>query len=109
MGFAEYGSLSDLQQREYLPIDLRRRLCLDVCQGLDMLHSCGIVHGDVKADNILIFPDETHKYRAKLSDFGYSVVMNKEKDCLSLGGTRPWKAPEAKAAVRSIYLVSVTC
>ncbi|RGP65952.1 hypothetical protein FSPOR_6974 [Fusarium sporotrichioides] len=98
--FAEYGSLSQLQQREYLGIETRRKLCLDVCKGLQMLHSCGIVHGDIKAQNVLIFPDAEHNYRAKLSDFGYSLVMNTEKSSVSLGGTRPWKAPEAKRAVK---------
>ncbi|RMJ10905.1 hypothetical protein BHE90_004482 [Fusarium euwallaceae] len=97
--FAEGGSLSQLQQREHLGIETRRKLCLDVCQGLYMLHSCGIVHGDIKAENVLIFPDEEHKYRAKLSDFGYSLVINTERSSVMLGGTRPWKAPEAKTAV----------
>ncbi|RKK64731.1 hypothetical protein BFJ69_g16573 [Fusarium oxysporum] len=98
--FAGCGSLSQLQQREYLGIETRRKLCLDVCQGLHMLHSYGVVHGDVKAENVLVFPNEKHMYKAKLSDFGYSQVMNTEKRSLSLGGTRPWKAPEAKTAVR---------
>ena len=100
--FAECESLSQLQQREYVGIETRRRLCrlcLDICEGLHMLHSCGIVHGDMKAENVLIFPDDEHKYKAKLSDFGYSRVLNVEKGSLLLGGTRPWKAPEAKAAV----------
>jgi serine/threonine protein kinase len=98
--FAEYGSLSQLQQREYLGVETRRRLCLDVCKGLHMLHSCGIVHGDIKAQNVLVFPDAKHKYRAKVNDFGYSQVINAERDSLLLGGTRPWKAPEAKTAVK---------
>ncbi|KAL2684497.1 hypothetical protein Neosp_005575 [[Neocosmospora] mangrovei] len=97
--FAEHGSLSQLQQREYLGMETRRKLSLDICKGLHMLHSCGIVHGDIKADNVLIFPDGENKYRAKLSDFGYSMVMNTAKSSLSLGGTRPWKAPEAKTTV----------
>ncbi|KAF4498684.1 death-associated kinase 1 [Fusarium agapanthi] len=98
--FAEYGSLSQLQQREYLSTETRRKLCLDVCKGLHMLHSCGIVHGDIKAENVLIFTDSEHKYRAKVNDFGYSQVINTERSSLLLGGTRPWKAPEAKAAVK---------
>lgn len=36
--FAECGSLSKLQQREYLGKETRRKLCLDVCQRLHMLH-----------------------------------------------------------------------
>ncbi|KAH6991774.1 hypothetical protein EDB82DRAFT_553634 [Fusarium venenatum] len=98
--FAECGSLSQLQQREYLSIETRRKLCLDVCHGLHMLHSCGVVHGDIKAENVLVFPDETHKYKAKLSDFGYSLVLDVQYGGLLLGGTRPWKAPETKTAVQ---------
>ncbi|RBR20149.1 uncharacterized protein FIESC28_05428 [Fusarium coffeatum] len=112
--FAEYGSLSQLQQREYLGIETRRKLCLDVCKGLHMLHSCGIVHGDIKAQNVLIFADAEHKYRAKVNNFGYSQVINTERSSLLLGGTRPWKAPEAKTAVKvsdakytDIYLLSL--
>ncbi|RKL36562.1 hypothetical protein BFJ72_g8111 [Fusarium proliferatum] len=99
--FAEYGSLWQLQQREYLGVETRRKLCLDVCKGLHMLHSCGIVHGDIKAQNVLIFADAEHKYRAKVNDFGYSQVINAERSSLLLGGTRPWKAPEAKKAVKA--------
>lgn len=98
--FAECGSLAQLQQREYLSIETRRKLCLDICQGLHALHSCGIVHGDMKAENVLVFPDPERKYKAKLSDFGYSMVLNTEKDTLWLGGSRPWKAPETKSAVK---------
>lgn len=97
--FAEFGSLRQLQQQEFLGIDTRRNLCLEMCAGLKVLHACGIVHGDMKADNVLIFPDPEHKYRAKLSDFGYSVILGSGQERLSLGGTRPWKAPEAKTAI----------
>lgn len=98
--FAECGSLSDLQRRECLNLEMRRKLCLDVCQGLYMLHSCGVVHGDVKADNVLIFPDAKQKYVAKVSDFGFSFITSAREDGLRLGGTRPWKAPEAKEAIK---------
>ncbi|KAH7120664.1 hypothetical protein EDB81DRAFT_914394 [Dactylonectria macrodidyma] len=54
----------------------------------------------MRAENVLIFPDEERKYRAKLSDFGYSVVMNAKMNSLLLGGTRPWTVPEAKTAVK---------
>lgn len=100
--FAEHGNLHQLQQQEYLSIELRRRLCLNICQGLECLHECGIVHGDIKAENVLIFTDSDNKYKAKLSDFGYSVVLDASRKTLSLGGTRPWKAPEAKTPVNTL-------
>ena len=46
----------------------------DVCEGLDYIHSQGIVHGDVKLENILIGPDG----RAVISDFGISRVFGDE-------------------------------
>ena len=51
----------------------------DVCEGLDYIHSQGIVHGDVKLENILIGPDG----RAVISDFGISRVFGDEVRCRS--------------------------
>ena len=70
-------------------------LCLDVADGLAALHACGIVHGDVKPDNILIFPRIGYQnaFMAKLTDFGHSVSA-----CDSPSGlpafTPQWAAPE---------------
>jgi len=33
-----------------------QHLLLDVVQGLQALHKCEIIHGDIKPDNVLIFP-----------------------------------------------------
>ena len=46
----------------------------DVCEGLDYVHSLGIVHRDIKLENILIGPDG----RAILSDFGISRIFDDE-------------------------------
>jgi len=50
----------------------RVRLLEDVTRGLRHLHRCGIVHGDLKAANILIKNGATPK--ACISDFGFSSV-----------------------------------
>jgi len=47
--YAEYGNLSQLQEREYLEPSMRSSIALDVGAGLQVLHQCGIVHGDVKS------------------------------------------------------------
>lgn len=44
----------------------------DICEGLDYIHSQGIVHGDVTMNNILVGPEG----RAVLSDFGLSRLCN---------------------------------
>ncbi|EXM13913.1 hypothetical protein FOTG_17649 [Fusarium oxysporum f. sp. vasinfectum 25433] len=46
----------------------------DIAEGLKSLHDCGIVHGDVKLENVLVFPGLDRKHIAKLSDFGHSLV-----------------------------------
>lgn len=75
-------------------------MCLDVAHGLDILHSCGIIHGDVKAENVLIFSHPEKKYVAKIADFGFSVVGEAATAAMHLAGTRPWKAPETIGPVQ---------
>lgn len=97
--YAEHGNLADLQEKILLPSTVRQNLCLDVALGLDILHRCGIVHGDVKSENVLIFSHPERQYIAKVADFGFSVVAEAADSMISIGGTRPWKAPEANSPV----------
>ncbi|KAJ7218646.1 kinase-like domain-containing protein [Mycena pura] len=73
----------------------RLTLVLDVAIGLEHLHSLNLVHGDLKAMNVLV----TRSGRAVLADFGLSsVVMHSRIAALSStyhsGGTTRWQAPE---------------
>lgn len=97
--YANHGTLADLQQKVSLPSALCQSLCLDVALGLDILHHCGIVHGDVKSENILIFSHPERQYIAKVADFGFSVVAAAADLLFNVGGTRPWKAPETNNPV----------
>lgn len=97
--FSELGSLAQVQQQQYVPLNVRRRLCLHICDGLQALHACNVLHGDLKAENVLIFLDEQGCFVAKLSDFGYSHVLEQDQPDFAIGGTRPWQAPETNARV----------
>lgn len=48
------------------------------------MHPCGIIHGDVKHENVLIFlnndPATTVVYKTKLADFGGTVMDMEETD-----------------------------
>ncbi|KAJ7714230.1 kinase-like domain-containing protein [Mycena olivaceomarginata] len=72
----------------------RLTLVLDVGLGLKHLHSLKLVHGDLKAINILV----TRSGRAVLADFGlssltYSKVLT-SASTVKRGGTVRWQAPE---------------
>ncbi|KAJ6031533.1 ankyrin [Penicillium herquei] len=105
--YADHGSLADLQHRYDLMPSTRHQLGLDIGRGLQMLHQCGIIHGDVKSENVLIFNHPDREYIAKLSDFGFSMVKEAADSKVYVGGTRPWKAPEAKHPVPKHFLPAI--
>ncbi|KAF7290843.1 hypothetical protein MIND_01325500 [Mycena indigotica] len=69
-------------------------LVLDVALGLEHLHCLKLVHGDLKALNILI----SRSGRAVLGDFGLSSVTDSKISTTGsmrkTGGTVRWQAPE---------------
>lgn len=95
MEYAEYGSLDDYRQNVTFDNELTRELLLDIALGLDALHHCNIIHGDLKSENVLICRHATRKVIAKLSDFGFSIINPSSNDRHHLpGGTLRWSAPE---------------
>jgi serine/threonine protein kinase len=94
---AEYGTLKDLlfdvNLREHG--SLATHLVLDIALGLEALHDVGIVHGDVKTGNILVFAHQQRKVVAKLSDFQDSIyLVDNGQVWAPVGGTHAWRAPE---------------
>lgn len=79
-----------------VPHQVLQKLALDAAQGLSVLHASGIVHGDLKTDNALVFPDKEGPFFcvAKLSDFGLSVFGQSETERIYNLGTPGWQAPE---------------
>jgi protein kinase-like protein len=99
--YAEFGSLADLQERNLsLRATTKANLCLDVALGIQALHECDIIHGDVKSENVLVFPHKERGYIGKLADFGYSVLSS--QGSVSKRGTVPWQAPEVSNARSTI-------
>ena len=100
--YAEHGTLADLLARnKVLSFEIKHILCLDSALGLQALHLTGLVHGDVKPENILVCSAVEREYIAKVADFGFSIVQAAESEEMWIGGTRPWMAPEIlKRSVR---------
>lgn len=90
--YAEHGTLANVLSRERLHGKAKRRLCLDIALGIQCLHQCGIVHGDVKLENILVTTSENRAFVAKLADFGFATLGDEWPSFLA--GTWLWAAPE---------------
>nr|XP_034991369.1 mitogen-activated protein kinase kinase kinase 14 isoform X2 [Zootoca vivipara] len=74
MKLMEGGSLGQLlKQRGYLPEDRALDYLGQALEGLEYLHAHSILHGDVKADNILLSGDRSH---AVLCDFGHAAHLH---------------------------------
>ena len=101
-----------LRQGKLIPRDEVYKILLDIAEALDYAHSRGIVHRDVKPDNIFI---ERFKNTedAILLDFGLADVIQETRLRSSLsssqsrmgdnfGGTPPYMAPEQWRASRHL-------
>ena len=66
------------------------RMGIDICRGLSLCKKYGIVHRDIKPDNIFISPSGSYK----LGDFGIARIIEKTTKGLSRKGTYEYMAPE---------------
>jgi serine/threonine protein kinase len=65
-----------------------------VTHSLQILHDLGIVHGDLKPDNIIIKKTETGGYTTKLIDFDDSYFSENPPDYTEIVGTPDYYSPE---------------
>ena len=60
-----------------------------------LTRATGVIHGDIKPANILMFRDSTGEVVPRMADFGYStIVQNDDNETIKLPRSRPWDAPE---------------
>ncbi|KAI1419578.1 hypothetical protein F5Y12DRAFT_720547 [Xylaria sp. FL1777] len=95
---APQGALDNFWARwNFVRLNFKSKLDLarNIADGIRAMHECKVVHGDVKPENILIFPrmDADNKFVAKLTDFGHSVFEYSQSNSLP-AFTPQWCAPE---------------
>lgn len=99
---APQGALDNFWKKwKFVQMNFKSKLdmCRDVAEGLLALHQCGVVHGDVKPENILVFPrhDANETFTVKLTDFGHSVFEHNRLNALP-AFTPKWCAPEVQSS-----------
>ncbi|CAE7145067.1 unnamed protein product, partial [Rhizoctonia solani] len=68
----------------------RYQLCAQIASGLDYMHSCGKVHGDLKGVNVLVSSDGI----ARISHLDSSVMSQISSFVSFANSTLRWTAPE---------------
>lgn len=97
----EYVEGETLRQRLKNPVSTEEffEIAIQCCEGLQAAHEKGIIHGDIKPDNIMIAPGN----RVKILDFGVarrrwssnpSDVTKSMETMVATGGTPAYMAPE---------------
>ncbi len=100
MEFVDGVALRDVMSEKTLSAADALRIVPQVCEALEYAHDRGIVHRDVKPENILIARDGT----AKIADFGLARLVGKDAGRITrsnvIMGSVDYMAPEQREKVK---------
>jgi len=92
MAYIEGESIKNLLKEKTLSLKEVLDITIQVCEGLVVAHEKGIVHRDIKSDNIML----TSRGQVKIMDFGLAKLRGATKltKTGSTLGTMPYMSPE---------------
>ncbi|XP_076888679.1 serine/threonine-protein kinase STY13-like [Bidens hawaiensis] len=91
--YAKGGSVRQFltkRQNRSVPLKLAVKQALDVARGMEYVHALGLIHRDLKSDNLLISADKS----IKVADFGVARIEVQTEGMTPETGTYRWMAPE---------------
>ncbi len=105
MGYVDGESLAQrLRRRGRLPVEESRRIMKETADALGLAHATGIIHRDIKPDNILL---EGTRRRVMVTDFGIAKALSEAGAGTLTGtgvalGTPTYMSPEQAAGESEI-------
>ena len=98
------GDLSALTRNRPLTIERALFYLEQVCSGLAHAHKCGVIHRDIKPQNLLLTAD---KQTVKIADFGVARLDSME-GAITRVGTNLYAAPEHNPLVQTGQLATAS-
>jgi len=92
MEYCEGQTLKQIAGKETLSVKKILDIGIQICEGLAIAHEMGIVHRDIKSDNIMLSP----RGQVKIMDFGLAKLKGASKltQTRSTLGTAAYMSPE---------------
>lgn len=85
MEYTEFGSLNQIKR----PSNIKSLIRAQIFPAVAFLHENGMIHGDVKIENVLVMQDGT----LKLSDFGMADYMNYQREGFTYDLNQRYQSP----------------
>ncbi len=113
MEYAEAGSVIDwIERHGPMPPRMATNVVLELCAGIDAAHRQGVIHRDIKPQNLLVDRSGT----CKVTDFGIAQVLEDTRMTMTgtVMGTMGYMAPEQNESAKhaderaDVYSIAAT-